>query len=279
MRLNWICTDRRRRWRYDLVHSDDVEILGLATQIRSRVDSTALPIFLLFALVFCSNARPPFDCAESMSLFSVDIELTVARHIIPTFNFQQLHAFDTHEKFSNWYWTDVVIWRCYNSPKQCQRKTRKKTLFRCKEKKKQKELNKRKLCYLHNGRGYAAEHCLDYEFVDVVLWIILHGGAFHFHQQFVASHDQAALERALESVAIHFVKPLAQSRDLWKKIKQKQSYWKLKQETFIKIAWAIGQWITKWLSTYVCLWCNQKIFCRKFNRNYLLFNAEIEVKF
>ena len=130
MRLNWICTHRRRRRRYDLVHSDDVEILGLATQIGSRVNSIALPIFfLLFALVFCSNARPPFDCAESMSLFSVDIELTVARHIIPTFNFQQLHAFDTHEIFSNWYWTGVVIWRCYNSPKQCQRKTRKKCFF------------------------------------------------------------------------------------------------------------------------------------------------------
>lgn len=68
--------------------------------------------------------------------------------------------------------------------------------------------------YLHNGRGYAAEHCLDYEFADVVRWIILHGEVFHFHQQFVASHDQAALEQALELVAIHFVKPLAQSRDL-----------------------------------------------------------------
>lgn len=75
--------------------------------------------------------------------------------------------------------------------------------------------------YLQNGRECVVEHLeqrLDHEFVDVALLIILHDVVYHFHRQFVASHDQEVLEQALELVVIHFGKPLALSRDLQLKI-------------------------------------------------------------
>lgn len=49
--------------------------------------------------------------------------------------------------------------------------------------------------YLHNGCEYGAAHRLDYEFVDAVSigWRV---AVYRFRRQFVASHDQAELERA-----------------------------------------------------------------------------------
>lgn len=49
--------------------------------------------------------------------------------------------------------------------------------------------------YLHNGCEYGAVHRLDYEFADAgsIGWRV---AVYRFRRQFVASHDQAELERA-----------------------------------------------------------------------------------